>query len=62
MLFKANYSKYKNLLEDCSRYMWSSAVQTMTERSVKDIKEENDILIMKFFGLENLIKKNQDAS
>lgn len=45
--------------------MSSSAVLTMTERSaneIKDIKQENDRLIMKFFGLENLILENQDAS
>ena len=57
--------KTQNLLEECSRYMSSSAVLTMTERSaneIKDIKQENDRLIMKFFGLENLILENQDAS
>ena len=42
--------------------MSSSAVLTMTNQSVKDVKEENDRLIMKFFGLEKLFQENQDVS
>jgi hypothetical protein len=43
-----SYSKFKlddNLLEQCVRYMCSSAVQSMADRSIKskkDIKEDNE--------------------
>lgn len=45
--------------------MSSSAVQTMADQSVtekKDVKEENERLIIKFFGLERFFQEHQDES
>lgn len=37
-----------------------SAIQTMTDVGINQIKKENDYLIMKFFGLETIFRENQD--
>ena len=37
-----------------------SAILTMTDDDIEEIKKENDRLIVKFFGLERLLQENQD--
>ena len=53
------------LLEHCSRYKPSSAVQTMTddkEDNIERVKKENERLIIKFFGLEKFFQEHPDEN
>jgi hypothetical protein len=38
------------------------AVLPMRKENIQRVKDENDRLIMKFFGLEKLFQENQDVS